>query len=709
MQVRFKRRADRALCLAPLIFASFAASAHAQAASLSEEAAQTAERDGVISFTPADFAASRPTTALEMVNRLPGFSIQGGDNVRGFAGAAGNVLINGKRPTTKSESLENVLTRIPIDQVIRVELIRGGATGVDMQGQSVVANVIRTDEDSFQQILTLRTHTFLGNGKTLPGGNYQATRNVGGHQFDFEFSRGISLDDSQGEAYRTIEDVSSGDILFQDSFNEADGSVHNLRGNYEGPQFGGDFSANALVSTDQFKDESDFFNSTTYERYVGSSSNDRGEIGLNFTRPLSQRFELETVGLWKLALGEGYSFGNDGQTVSTVDIDAEAGESIARAVLRYEHSPALSFEGGGEVAFNYREQQIGLTVNGAPIPLPASDVKIEELRSETFLESTWRPSDHWTLEGGVRVEQSTITQSGDTALERSFTYPKPRLLATWAPTEWDQVRVRIEREVGQLDFRDFISNVNLDSDVITTGNARLEPDKTWAYEIAYEKRFWEDGAAILTLRHEQIDDVIDDFPFTALVDSNGDGVFDDDADNDGLLDTTRVSGPGNIGDGTNNVIELDLTIPMERLGIPGGEFKANLVYENSEVTDPLTGQTRRINRQRPDNLELEYRQDLPARDLTLGVTWFDGWKERRYSLSEVTKLDLSNFIVAFVEYKPTEQFTLRTELSNLGPYDFVIERQSFDGPRDTGMLEEITREVRKSQVQLQVRARWTFG
>lgn len=708
MSIRSSALLRRSLSLAPLVVSALTSNAFAQEAALASEALSTISREGVISYTAADFAASRPTTALDMVNRLPGFSINGGEDVRGFAGAAGNVLIDGKRPTTKSESLNNVLSRIPVDQVERIDLVRGGATGVDMQGQSVIANVIRTGEDTFQQTLTLRAHTFLGNGKTLPGFNYQASRNVGEHQFDVEFSRGISLDDSQGEAYRTILDVPTGNVTFQDSFNEADGSVHNLRGNYEGPLLGGDFSANALISTDTFKDESDFFNATSYERYVGTSSNDRGEIGLNYTRPLSQRFELETLGLWKLAIGEGSSSGNDGQTVSFVDIDAEAGESIARSVLRYEHSPKLSLEGGGEVAFNYREQQIGLTQDGVVIPLPASDVRIEELRGETFAKGTWRPSDKWSLEAGVRVEQSTITQSGDTELERSFTYPKPRFLATWSPSEENQVRVRIEREVGQLNFRDFISNVNLSSDVLTAGNANLEPDKTWVYEVAFEKRFWEDGAAILSLRHEEISDVIDDFPFTVFIDADGDGVPDD-ADNDGQPDTQRVSGPGNIGDGTNDVIELDLTVPLKRIGLTGGEFKANLIYQNSDVIDPLTGEPRRISRQRPDDLTLEYRHDLPSRNLTIGAVWFDGWKERRYSLTEVQKLDLSNFIVAFVEYKPSDSFSLRTELSNLGPYDFGIQRLIYDDPRDTGDLVAIDTETRKSQVQLQVRARWTFG
>jgi hypothetical protein len=187
-----------------------------------ERAAQmTASREGVISYTPADFAAARPNTALDMINRLPGFGFDGGDNVRGFAGAAGNVLIDGQRPTIKTDTLSDTLARITIDQVERIELIRGGAPGIDMQGRTVVANVIRKKADSFQQVLQLQGFVFAQTGDTIPGWSYQATRRTGDHQFDFQLSRGVAYDDSVGFAERTTLDVATGDIVTERAENEA--------------------------------------------------------------------------------------------------------------------------------------------------------------------------------------------------------------------------------------------------------------------------------------------------------------------------------------------------------------------------------------------------------------------------------------------------------------------------------------------------------
>ena len=105
----------------------------AQAAVAVLPVAEAARQDGVISYPPAYFASFQPSNAMEMVNRVPGFSFDGGDDdVRGFGGAGGNVLIDGQRPAAKSDNLENILRRLPSSNIERVDLIRGSANGIDM-------------------------------------------------------------------------------------------------------------------------------------------------------------------------------------------------------------------------------------------------------------------------------------------------------------------------------------------------------------------------------------------------------------------------------------------------------------------------------------------------------------------------------------------------------------------------------------------------
>ena len=79
-----------------------------------------------------------------MVRRLPGFELVDVDEeVRGFTGSRGNVLFDGRPPTGKQESLEQMLRRIPASRVLRIELIRGGTAGAATGGYDLVANVVR--------------------------------------------------------------------------------------------------------------------------------------------------------------------------------------------------------------------------------------------------------------------------------------------------------------------------------------------------------------------------------------------------------------------------------------------------------------------------------------------------------------------------------------------------------------------------------------
>ena len=81
----------------------------------------------VTSYPPSFFTSFQPNTALDMVNDLPGFSLDTGDSVRGFAGSAGNVLIDGERPASKTDGLDQILQRIPASSVARIDVIRGSA------------------------------------------------------------------------------------------------------------------------------------------------------------------------------------------------------------------------------------------------------------------------------------------------------------------------------------------------------------------------------------------------------------------------------------------------------------------------------------------------------------------------------------------------------------------------------------------------------
>src|SRR5262245_48925412 len=102
--------------------------------------AQEAPAAGAVVYEPDFFASFAPQTALDMVRRVPGFTVDEGEERRGFAGAVGNVLIDGAPPAVKSEDLDDILERIPARDVMRIELLRGEGASAS-SAQAVRVNV----------------------------------------------------------------------------------------------------------------------------------------------------------------------------------------------------------------------------------------------------------------------------------------------------------------------------------------------------------------------------------------------------------------------------------------------------------------------------------------------------------------------------------------------------------------------------------------
>ncbi len=94
-------------------------------------------------YGASDFARFAPRTALDMVEKVPGFLIVTGTNGggRGLGAATENVLINGERIANKSTDARSALQRIAATQVAYVEIVDGASLNVPgLTGQ--VANVV---------------------------------------------------------------------------------------------------------------------------------------------------------------------------------------------------------------------------------------------------------------------------------------------------------------------------------------------------------------------------------------------------------------------------------------------------------------------------------------------------------------------------------------------------------------------------------------
>jgi len=644
---------------------------------------------GVLVFEPAFFADSRPDTALDLIARLPGFAFESGDSgTRGLAGTAGNVLIDGRRPSTKSDSLDQILRRISAAGVARVELIRGGAPGIDMQGRSVVANVVLIRTVTTERVFEANSYVYP-DGHLGPVLAARWSRREGDDQIEGSISGFSDRTDGTGDGFRRRYNPAGS--LIQDADLVLWDRIRNLRatGAVQRRVGGGLLRVNGLLGWFGNENAQDLLirSGGGFDSFNDEEANDiNSELGVSWARDLNPRLDLELTGLQRYSAEDYTGVSESRGDSSTFTADATSGESIGRAILRFRPGSRWAFETGGEVAYNFLDSATTYAENGIPVPLPSSSVKVEELRGEVFGQATWRPDPTLTLEGGLRVEVSEISQSGDSDLTKSFVYPKPRIQATWTPRTGHQFRFRAEREVGQLDFGDFIASADIDIGQVEGGNPDLEPETSTVIEAIYEHRFDGEGVIEVTMSHADIEDVVDVIPLT--------GGFD---------------GVGNIGDGKADFFQLRLTLPTDRLGIPNGRFQTRGSWSSTSVLDPVTGEARRFQGNQAFGCGVSFNQDL------MGGRWSWGFehgcnidKGRAFRVREVRAFHEEPDVEAFVQWKPERDLTVRVDLGNATDRAQGNDREIYAGPRDTAPL--AFREVRRTRMSpwLFVQVRKTF-
>jgi outer membrane receptor for ferrienterochelin and colicins len=454
--------------------------------------AGTAAGTGRVSYPSAFFQPYNPLTARDMVLQVPGFSLDEGGDARGFGGTAGNVLIGGTRPSTKNDDAGAMLGRIPSSQVLRIDLIRGDTGGLNLRGQTVVVDVIlRTDALPATRWET-RLRTTENTSTINPWGSISKT----GYSGVTRFTVGVEGGEDRAHQARGTEWLLTTAGAAEQRQEEANtrGEGYSVNLNTEtlfgtavvhvngrlGTQRLGDFESSGRLallpdSTSRTVDEGRF------------SDIDTLELGSDLELTLSPVFTAKTIAV----LNRGSNATTSSLRVldpaggfrsrSLADRSADNEEWIARLELDWTgwqgHRLELNLEG----AWNSLDSAVDLRQDSGqgprPVPLPGANSRIEENRGELEIVDSWQQGDV-AVEAGLAAEFSTIEQSGDAHRSRSFKFLKPRLLLTFSRDPARQFRLRLQRDVAQLDFNDFASTTNFADNQFALGNPELKPDTT---------------------------------------------------------------------------------------------------------------------------------------------------------------------------------------------------------------------------------------
>jgi len=277
-----------------------------------------------------------------------------------------------------------------------------------------------------------------------------------------------------------------------------------------------------------------------------------------------------------------------------------------------------------------------------PVTLPNANLSVEETRAEAFVSHAWRFAPLWSLDSRLAVENSRLSFTGDTEQSVSLTYVKPRFQLT-RQLGRHQLQMRVFRDVGQLDFNDFVSSAQFADDIIQGGNPDLRPQTAWAMEIDTDLRFAGDGAFRLRGFRHFVDDVVDFVPVG--------------------LPGEQFDAPGNIGEGSIIGAEVSLRLPLGRL-LRGGTFNLGGVWQDTEVRDPLTGEQRQFSDFLENSINAELRQDLQAARVAWGVGYRAFSRDTDYRLTEVNRFRQIRELNLFAETTWIKDFKIRLDLQS---------------------------------------------
>ena len=141
---------------------------------------------------------------------------------------------------------------------------------------------------------------------------------------------------------------------------------------------------------------------------------------------------------------------------------------------------------------------------------------MEERRAETNVSYSRKLSDQWSLQSSLGVEYSELSQQGAGGLTREFVRPKGFVALVWKADETLDISLKGERKVGQLDFGDFLSSVDIQNNNASAGNVELVPEQSWSLSSEVNRSLGPWGAIKVAGEYHFIEDVVDLVPIGAL-------------------------------------------------------------------------------------------------------------------------------------------------------------------------------------------------
>lgn len=634
-------------------------------------------------YAPSDFARFAPKTALDMLQQVPGFAIRQADQERGLGQASENVLINGQRSNNKSGGAVDELSRIPVANVERIEIVEAASLGIaGLTGQ--VANVIVKAQTKasgqFEWNPTFRAHyaepEFLGGSISYTGKSgpvdytFSVTNAFGrggfGGPIEIFDANGV-LTEQRTEVYHS--EFEQPKMQAKLGFDGPGSSIGNLTLMY-GPYW------NPVDIRDRrIRVDGDDSRRTTIDKLAGYQT----EVNADYEFAFGPG-RLKLIGLHKydhepLVTTQVQTFDSGAPSDGTrLDRDTRIGELIGRGEYSWK-SGKNDWQVSLERAYNWLDQRgrlFELSEDGEfeEVDFPNGTGRVEEVRYEA-LGTLSRPlSPELDLQLAAGAEISRLDRVDGDLPARKFFRPKGSVSLGWRPSKGWDLSLKIRRRVGQISFYDFLDQPKLSQDRENAGNPDLVPPQSWEFEGGVGREIGDWGTLRLRVWRHLVQDIIDVIP----IGEDGQGV-------------------GNLPHATRTGFESVNTIQFDPIGWKGAKLDATFGIERTSVRDPLTDEKRPISGVQDRWAYFTLRHDIPETPYAWGLkAEYTHFAKYYYPTEVFRSWEGPWWIGVFVEHKALAGLTVRAEVYNIFDARHLVDRTVYTGRRTVAPISYIQRQ-----------------
>ncbi|WP_156762685.1 TonB-dependent receptor plug domain-containing protein [Woeseia oceani] len=661
----------------------------------------TTERGGnsTVVYQAQFFAPYNPVTANDMLDRIPGLSLDGSDDSddRGL-GTGGNVLINGQRIAGKENSPSDLLGRISAGDVERIEIIRDTSGDLDVRGANQVVNIVLSDSasrSSTQAELILR----LNHDDTFEAGaSVSLSRQLGKLQALFNLEANPNFENRETRETRFAPDGDVIGTLFETNIRDQDNFRFSNNMSYNsGPHR---MQLNTQISDNSYprpihRDFVDVVNSETFTRVeeeLIDNTEKNWEVGGDYEYRFANNSRLQFLFIANEdvsdSVRERFASPPANPTAElSKNLFIESNEATTERIVQGNYSFALADDQSLRFGLERADTRLDSSLfigsaggteppsdrfGGLP-PIPALNnpgTEVKEIRYEGFAFHNWTLNERMNLESSLVYETSEISQSGAVRQVRDFDFLRPAVDYRFNITDNFQLRASVRRNVSQLSFANFAATANEDDRDrnADAGNPELVPEKEWNYSVEAEYRLPEDAAVFsVSLFHADIEDFI------------------------GRINATTdpgipLSAVGNIGRAERRGMTINASTRLGYWNLPDAIASLEVALSDSNATDPFLGTEQRIDGR--GQADFEFRHDVPGLGLSYGMEYhypFDGGYYE-IDVATITRNDNAPYLNLFVSKVFFDDVTFRLE-SNDTLDDFRCrERQRFNGTTMEGAL-----------------------